>query len=181
MAIPEGMLRQAVLLSRAVYHRPLPAGQGHRPHRRGLLRPEPPRPGHQPPHGAAARAGGHHLERENLMLRAADGQESPERAGSRMSASPSCAARSCSCDGESSTAIARQGPPPADHGEHLARVIELWTKIPASKIQEEEFKQSAGAGGAAASRTSSGRTRPSPPCPPPSAATAWASRPSTSR
>ena len=55
--ISEGILRQAVLLSRAVHHRPVPAGQGHRPDRRGLFRPESERPGYLPPHGDSAGAG----------------------------------------------------------------------------------------------------------------------------
>ena len=42
---------------RALHHRPLPAGQGHRPDRRGVLGYEPARQEHQPPHGAAPRAG----------------------------------------------------------------------------------------------------------------------------
>ena len=39
---------------RAVHHRPFPTGQGHRPHRRGLLRPEPEGSGYLPADAASA-------------------------------------------------------------------------------------------------------------------------------
>ena len=56
--IPDGILPPGGAPQRAVYHRPLPAGQGHRPHRRGLLRSEPEGPEHLPAHGDPAGAGG---------------------------------------------------------------------------------------------------------------------------
>lgn len=63
--------------------------------------------------------------------------------------------------------------------DNIARVIEMWTKIPASKIKEEEFQRLSQLETRLKS-TSWGRTRPWPPWPPPSAATAWASAPSIS-
>ncbi len=45
VTISDEMCRQAVLMSERVYNRPLPARQGHRPHRRGVLGRESPQQG----------------------------------------------------------------------------------------------------------------------------------------
>ena len=63
--------------------------------------------------------------------------------------------------------------------ENIARVIEMWTKIPASKIRRRSSSAWPSWSSASAPMWWA-RTRPSPPCPPPSAATGWASPPSTS-
>ena len=91
----------------------------------------------------------------------------------------SCGARRLQLQDELDGA-GEQGRAAADHGEHLARVIELWTKIPASKIKEAGVQASGGAGGAAeAAYRGPGRGggrrvgRPS-------GAAGWASPPSTS-
>ena len=47
----------------------------------------------------------------------------------------------CSSVSTELSSPAAEGRSPAVHGEHLAHVIELWTKIPASKIREEEFQR----------------------------------------
>ena len=64
--------------------------------------------------------------------------------------------------------------------ENLAHVIELWTKIPAAKIREQEFQRLS----QLESRLKShiiGQDEAVQPCPPPSAGAGWASAPSTSR
>ena len=64
--------------------------------------------------------------------------------------------------------------------DNLARVIELWTKIPASRIREDEFRRLSELD-KRSRNTSSAKMRPSRPSPRRYAATAWAFRPSTSR
>lgn len=67
-----------------------------------------------------------------------------------------------------------QEPKPALTIENLARIIELWTKIPASKIRAQEYEQLRNLE-ANLKNTSSVRTRPFPPSPPPSVGAASAS------
>lgn len=64
--------------------------------------------------------------------------------------------------------------------DNLARIIELWTKIPASKIRAQEYEQLLNLD-AELKSTSSGRTRPLPPSCPPSAAPASAFRSKSTR
>ena len=64
--------------------------------------------------------------------------------------------------------------------ENLAHVIELWTKIPAAKIREQEFQRLSQLDQRFAN-TSSARMRRLRLWLRPSAATGWASAPSTSR
>ena len=64
--------------------------------------------------------------------------------------------------------------------DSLARVVELWTKIPASTIQEQEYERLAKLEDRLKEHVVA-RMRPSPRWPPPSAATGWGSPPSASR
>ena len=128
--IPEGILRQAVLLSERYITRPVSAGQGHRPHRRGLLRHEPEGRGYQPPPGGPAGDPGLREGAGGCWR----GAEEPnfERLAELKS-------HELQLQGELDQLTAK-GTPELTM-DNLARVIELWTKIPASKIREEEFKR----------------------------------------
>ena len=64
--------------------------------------------------------------------------------------------------------------------ENLANVVELWTNIPASRIQEQEFQRLAKLEDRLKTHIVA-RTRRSAPWPPPSAGAGRASAPSTSR
>ena len=84
-----------------------------------------------------------------------------------MPASQSCGARRCACRRELAE-LEKEGCA-AGTMENIARVIEMWTKIPASKIKEEEFKRLAELD-VRLKQHIVGRTRPWTPCRRPSGA-----------
>ena len=119
-----------------LHHRPPPAGQGHRPHRRGRLpRPPPPRlRAARPARGAeGARARDQGEGRGDQQPGVRGGRDAARGGGDRQGEGRH-AARRVAGDQVS-------GDQPTVGEEEIAQVVAMWTGIPVTRIAEEESER----------------------------------------
>ena len=119
-----------------LHHRPPPAGQGDRPHRRGgQPRPPPPRVGAaRPARGAEGARAGHQGEGRRDQRPGVRGGRRPARGRGDRARSRS---RACAPSGRPRSSSDQ----PTVGEEEIAQVVAMWTGIPVTRIAQEESER----------------------------------------